>query len=178
MRTPLAILTAGLDVVKGNGKIQALRIDAARMNGLVDRLLCLARLDSVALDTSQTLDLKEVAEREISALAPFALRKRCEIALERAGTPIRIKGNADAIADALRNIIENAVAHSPAGAEVMVNVVSPGIIRVVDQGPGIPLALREQVFERFWRGREQHIAQGLDLGLPLPAILCARTAVQ
>jgi two-component system sensor histidine kinase TctE len=148
------------------------------VNGRVDRVLCLARLDSVALDTSQTLDLKEVAEREISALAPFALRKRCEIALERAGTPIRIKGNADAIADALSNIIENAVAHSPAGAEVMVNVVSPGIIRVVDQGPGIPLALREQVFERFWRGREQHIAQGLDLGLPLPAILCARTAVQ
>ncbi len=36
------------------------------------------------------------------------------------------------------------------------NVVSPGIIQIVDQDPGITLALREQVFERFWRGREQH----------------------
>jgi two-component system, OmpR family, sensor histidine kinase TctE len=72
LRTPLAILTAGLDVVEANGKIQALGIDAARMNRLVDQLLCVARLDSVAQDTSQTLDLKEVAEREVSALAPFA----------------------------------------------------------------------------------------------------------
>jgi signal transduction histidine kinase len=115
LRTPLAILTAGLDVVEANGKIQALGIDAARMNRLVDQLLCVARLDSVAQDTSQTLDLKELAEREVSALAPFALHKDCEIALEHTSAPIRIKGNADAIADALRNIIENAVAHSPAG---------------------------------------------------------------
>ncbi|MDQ3797045.1 MAG: sensor histidine kinase, partial [Pseudomonadota bacterium] len=87
------------------------------------------------------------------------------------------RGNADAIADALRYIIENALAHSPAGGEVTVNVVSPGVIQVVDQGPGILHALREQVFERFWRGREQH-RTGAGLGLTTAAILCARTTVQ
>jgi signal transduction histidine kinase len=77
LRTPLAVLSAGLDMVEGNGKIQVLRIDAARMNRLVDQLLCVARLDSVALDISQTVDLTAVAEQEARALAPIALDKNC-----------------------------------------------------------------------------------------------------
>lgn len=64
--------------------------------------------------------------------------------------------------DALRNLIENAVAHSPPGGEVRVSVAAPGSIRVADQGRGIPENLREPVFERFWRGRgEQRTDAGL-----------------
>jgi len=47
-----------------------------------------------------------------------------------------------------------------------VNVVAPGSIRVADQGPGIPEDLREQIFERFWRGRGER-RSGAGLGLSI-----------
>jgi signal transduction histidine kinase len=90
--------------------------------------------------------------------------------MEHTGAPTTIRGNADAIRDALRNIIENAVAHSLVGGEVTVNVVFPGIIRVVDQGPGIPITLREQVFERLWRRRAE-LRSGAGLGLAIVRVI-------
>lgn len=120
----------------------------------MDQLLCVARLDSAALDVPpQRVDLTATARQGIGALAPFALGKRCELALEASETPVEIQGNADAIEDALRNLIENAIAHSPPDGEVRVSIRSPGIVRIADQDPGIPPELRDQVFERFWRAR-------------------------
>lgn len=166
LRTPLAILTAELDVLEGDGKIDALREDAARMSRVVNQLLCMARLDSVALDTSRTVDLTATAAREVSALAPLALRRRCNLALEGSETRICIRGDADAIGDALRNLIENAIDHSPPGGEIIVSVRAPASIRVADQGPGVPADLRGRVFEQFWRGRTQRRA-GAGLGLAI-----------
>ena len=53
--------------------------------------------------------------------------------------------------DALRNLIDNAVAYSPAGRPVEIEVTSEGAVEVRDRGPGIAPELREQIFERFWR---------------------------
>jgi signal transduction histidine kinase len=134
------------------------------MNPLVNQLLRVARLDSVELDSSQTIDLTAIAMQEIGALAPFALQKNCKIVLERANVSVTLNGNSDAIGDAVCNLLENAIAHSPPGGEISVSVLSPSMIRVADQGPGITIDLREQVFERFWRGRDDR-RPGAGLGL-------------
>ena len=68
--------------------------------------------------------------------------------------------------DAIRNLVENAVAHSPRGEEVMVEVLPDGRVSVADRGPGVPVDQRERIFERFWRGRDVETA-GVGLGLAI-----------
>jgi signal transduction histidine kinase len=75
-------------------------------------------------------------------------------------------GNASAIEDALRNLIENALAHTPPGTEVMVEVDRDGTISVLDSGAGIRADDRPHIFERFWRGKGVR-GHGAGLGLAI-----------
>lgn len=59
----------------------------------------------------------------------------------------------------------NALSHSPRGTEIEVTVGAGPQIRVRDHGTGIPVPLREKVFERFWRADRQHGGAGLGLAI-------------
>jgi two-component system, OmpR family, sensor histidine kinase TctE len=88
LRTPLTVITARLDTLEGNGQLSALREEIARMNRLVEQLLCVARLDSVALAVSSRVDLRRLAEELVGSMAHLALSACRNIALTGTDHPV------------------------------------------------------------------------------------------
>lgn len=169
LRTPLAILTAGLETLPPSAAVGRLKEDAERMNRLVVQLLRVARLDAQPMDLGQTVDLGRVASEVVERLAPWAASKGRSLAFEPAVRPTAVRGDPDALGDAIRNLVENAIAHSPEGGEVTVQVSDHGSVSVIDNGPGVPAELKQRIFERFWRSRERR-SSGVGAGLGLSIV--------
>ena len=99
-------------------------------------------------------------------MAPWALAQQRMIAFFGAREPVPVKGNQHAIGDAIRNLIENAIVHSPPQTEISVNVQPDGRVSIVDHGPGISPEDRDVIFDRFWRGKGA-ASNGSGLGLAI-----------
>jgi signal transduction histidine kinase len=167
LRTPLAVLTARLDAL-GPEAAATLLPDVQRMNRIVEQLLRVARLDSGGLDLSHEVDLRKVAADVVGYMAGVAIRSGRKLALGGEAGPILVRGDAGALGDALRNLVENAIRHAPASSEIEVLLAADGRLTVRDSGPGLTAEERELAFRRFWRGRGARGA-GVGLGLTIVA---------
>lgn len=165
LRTPLAVLTARLAELPDDANTRCLAEDIGRMNRLVNQLLQVSRLEGAMLKFEST-DLNRIAETVVAFLAPLAIGGGKSVALTASSKPVLVEASADALENALRNVVENALFHTAPGTEVMVIVSPDGSISVRDHGPGVPVEQRKQIFERFWRGRDrQHPGAGLGLAI-------------
>ena len=168
LRTPLAVLTAHADALPDRDTARALRRDIDAMAHITNQLLRVAQVEALALDGHEQADLTAIAAEVVGHLAPLAVREGKAIELEAAEEPVTVPGSADAIEHALRNLAHNALIHTAPGSMVTVSVGLEGgaaAMAVRDHGPGVPLAARERVFERFWRADRRSNGAGLGLAI-------------
>jgi signal transduction histidine kinase len=166
LRTPLAILRARLETLADTTLLHELHHDIDSMSRIINQLLEVAELDVAVVAQSEQTDLTSVGSDVVEAIAPLALRQNRSVALTGAAEPVRVKGNAEMIRRAIRNLVENALRHTPPGTTVEVNIDGSGGVRVSDEGPGVPLSERELIFRRFWR-RDRRRTGGAGLGLAI-----------
>lgn len=176
LRTPLAAIKVQTQVAQRSdepaSRVHALgQIEAgvARATRLVEQLLRLARLDPLgALADPQPLDLRSLLERTvehvISAHPAFTQTVRHELPL----SGIHIRGDADLLEIALRNLIDNAIRYTPAYSTIVIRLEEgDGVcLSVCDDGPGVPESLIARLGERFVRGRHD-LGEGNGLGLAI-----------
>lgn len=168
LRTPLAVLRLRLDGLADQDAARTLRGDIDAMAHLVEQLLAIAELESFAVGEDERADLAAVAVDVASYVAPLAVAKGKRLELSGAEAPVWIHGNTEALFRALRNLVDNAVAHSPKAGVVEIVVSSDGTVRVDDDGPGVRPSDRGLIFQRFWRQRRE-ATRGGGLGLGIVA---------
>jgi signal transduction histidine kinase len=127
--------------------------------------LRIAQLETLVVDPDERADLHAVAVDVAIELAPLAVQRRRAIHLNGTDSPVIVRANRAGLEHAVRNLVENALSHTPEGTSVEVDVGADGSIAVRDSGPGVPAADRGNLFRRFWRGRQDGGGAGLGLAI-------------
>jgi two-component system sensor histidine kinase ChvG len=148
--------------------------DVARMDRLITDISNASRLDAeLARDAREAVDLRKLLAEIAELYRMTGKEKDARVSYDPSGAPIYMFGNATALGQVFRNLIDNARSFSPAGGEVRVFVAPPtdrhrsAQVIVDDDGPGIPPDALEKVFSRFYTKRPQGAAFGNNSGLGL-----------
>jgi signal transduction histidine kinase len=166
LRTPLSILRARVETLDAPRVAKALHTDIEAMSRVVGQLLDIAELEAFAIDPSEVADLQGACAEVAEFIAPLALEQGREIALLGATAPVWVKGNAEMMKRAIRNLAENAIRHAPKDTVVEFVVEENGTVTVQDRGSGISDEERKLIFQRFWRrDRSQQGSTGLGLSI-------------
>jgi signal transduction histidine kinase len=174
LRSPLATIISALEVAVAHPELLdeelaagTLIPEAHRMQALVEDLLLLARADEHGLAIRrEDVDLDDLAADEAQRL-----RRETSLDVHTELTPTRLVGDPRALSRVLRNLLENAALH--AVSRIDVAVASGGadaVVSVADDGPGIPAADRERVFDRFVRLDPDRSRSGGGAGLGLAIV--------
>ena len=158
LRTPIAVLASKVDAADSKD-VKTLAPDVQRLATLTEQLLDLHRLETNRDDGA--FDLAELGRRVVGDLAPLVIANGGDISLELVDSQICI-GDAAALERVLMNLVQNGIDHG--GTSVVVRVLGAAF-EVEDDGPGIPPAERERVFEPFHRLRPRATGSGLGLNL-------------
>ena len=165
IRTPAAVIRSSAEVLQreelvappGRPLVADIVGEADRLGRLVEDLLALAASEqgALAIETAP-VDLVELVRTAVRRVTPLAEDRGLRLTgPDRAAAAISADGDADRLLQVLMILIDNALRHSPAGGTVSVAATrcwqQRACIEVVDQGPGVPPAMRETIFEPFAR---------------------------
>ncbi len=184
LRTPLAVMRAKLERgLAAENDDHALRLAVEEALDQLDRSIVMiaALLRVSAIESGlraaafQEIDLSKICADLFEFYEPVALAKSIEMTLE---TPVAapMRGDADLMREAISNLIDNAIKFTPSGGRVRLEtaiVDQRPVIRVYDNGAGIPASERDKVFQRFYRAETGQGASGHGLGLSIAKTIAA-----
>jgi two-component system, OmpR family, sensor histidine kinase TctE len=175
LRTPLAVLSLRLQRAKLDDKLDwpAVERDLAQMDRMVTQLLAMARKEEPSRSYEggelRVIPLSRIVREVAAAALPLAEEqgRSLEVDVQDA---IAVRGNPDDLRDAVRNLIDNALAHGRGEVKVTAQrepnqVDGLAFVEVRDQGPGIPAELTESVFDRFRKVVPSSSGAGLGLAI-------------
>jgi two-component system, OmpR family, sensor kinase len=176
LRTPLTAVQLQLELARWattpeerEAAFEDLQHGVSRAIHLIGQLLTLARQDpEVAERPLMPTDLSEIARLTVAEQTPLAVARHVDVGVSDAVQSL-IQGDPEALRVMLGNLVDNAIRYSPAGGRVDVAVTHldhRALLTVQDNGPGIPVADRGRVFDRFFRGHELDVP-GSGLGLAI-----------
>lgn len=185
LRTPLAAIRGYAELVRRQGDIVPgdvrfamgrVEAESTRMTSLVEELLLLARLDAGRTRVHEPVDLSRLVADAVADAHVAGPGHRW--VLDAPAEPIVVRGDADQLQQVVLNLLGNARAHTPPGTTVEITLAregQPAVLRVADNGPGIPHELLPEVFERFARGdtSRSRAAGSTGLGLAIVAAVVA-----
>ncbi|PZP98160.1 MAG: two-component sensor histidine kinase [Variovorax paradoxus] len=184
LRSPLAALKLQAQAVERAADDSARATALARLQQGIDRairlmqqLLLLARQEAAVQDGAllPPLALAPLARQAVAEALPQAQARGIDLGLETEGEETAlpaVRGDADALAILLRNLLDNAIKYTPEGGRIDL-VLGPRSVAVHDSGPGIAPAERARVFERFYRSPDA-AAGGSGLGLTIAQAIAER----
>lgn len=180
LRTPLAAIRGytelaqrrraevPADVAHAMSRVES---EADRMTHLVEDLLLLARLDSGRPLDRRPVDLARLCADVISDA--HAAGRDHHWTLDVPAEPVLVAGDDARLHQVVANLLANARVHTPPGTAVTVALTTEAdtaVLRVADDGPGIPAGLQSEVFERFARGDTSRSRRDGSTGLGLAIV--------
>ncbi|HEY0333372.1 MAG TPA: ATP-binding protein [Stenotrophomonas sp.] len=180
IRTPLAALQAQTEVALRATDPEQAREALRQLSGGIERITRLAQqlLDSARLDASQrsggeaSVELAEVAAMVAREFEAAAMRRQQTLVLQV--EPACVRADLDDLGILLRNLVDNAVRYAGEGRRIEICChadveAGEAVLRVRDNGPGVPEHERERIFDRFFRGSTGNGERGSGVGLALVA---------
>lgn len=184
LRTPLATVRLHLQTALGHGQAQAAREglhealhSLERLSRRCEKLLQLSRAESGAALAQERINLGQLAAAVAQEFwSDPALLHRLQLVLPECDD-VWVRGDFDALAIALRNLVENAVRHAPQGP-IVLEVSLPATCSVRDRGPGMAPQRALELQQRHQRGGGQQHVPGYGLGLSIVATIVQRQGGQ
>jgi two-component system OmpR family sensor kinase/two-component system sensor histidine kinase QseC len=174
LRSPLTALSLQAQNIERTGsysiskeRFTPLKDGLDRSRHLLNQLLDMVR-QQASVTNLQPVDLGAVALTVIEEIMPIADAKKIDLGLDQQ-SPVEIDADISAIQLMLRNAVDNALRYTPEGGEVTVRIArenDDAILEVIDNGPGIPEAELERVFDAFYRLPDNtQVGSGLGLAI-------------
>lgn len=184
MRTPLTVLGTQAEYGQRQDAPDEMRrtfvslIETIRgTQRMTNQMLTLARAEPAngMIQEFSRLDFGELACEVAGELAPLALKKNIDLSFDGTARPSEVDGNPTMLREMVSNLVDNALRYTQRDGRVALSVLSDDhwvSFQVADDGPGIPVAERDKVFQRFYRILGQGDAEGSGLGLAIVREIC------